>query len=281
MPRLITDFGLRDVALLAALIVVALLARAVVLFGFLPLLTGLKLSPAISPAYRAVILWGGVRGAVTLALALAVTENAGVPAEIKRLVAVLATSYVLFTLLVQATTVRPLMRWLRLDRLSAIDRALSRQARGWSHAEARGAIAETVADYALPARLGAAIAAEYAGAADAADARLEADPIGETEAIALGLTALAGREQDLILEHMENQTLSPALVSRLISRTRRLVDGARLEGLEGYRREAIWGLAFGRSVHVANRLHRRLASAAFSSSSSPPVSRRCSSTASS
>ena len=88
----------------------ALAARAAVLSGILPTLTALKLSPPISPGYRAVILWGGLRGAVTLALALAVTENAGVPDDIKRFVAVLATGFVLFTLLVQGTTLKPLMR---------------------------------------------------------------------------------------------------------------------------------------------------------------------------
>ena len=44
--------------------------------------------------------------AVTLALALAVTESAYVPAEVKRLVSVLATGFALFTLVVQGSTLR-------------------------------------------------------------------------------------------------------------------------------------------------------------------------------
>ena len=59
-----------------------------------------------APRFKLVILWGGVRGAVTLALALAVAENDGVPPEVRHLVSVLATGFVLFTLLVQATTLR-------------------------------------------------------------------------------------------------------------------------------------------------------------------------------
>ena len=47
------------------------------------------------------ILWGGLRGAVTLALVLAVIQSPGVPEDVRHLVSVLATGFVLFTLLVQ------------------------------------------------------------------------------------------------------------------------------------------------------------------------------------
>ena len=71
-----------------------------------------------------------MRGAATLALALAVTEHAGITPEIKRFVAVVATGFVLFTLLVQGVSLRPLMRWLRLDRLTPIESALHEHAVG-------------------------------------------------------------------------------------------------------------------------------------------------------
>lgn len=64
------------------------------------------------------IVWGGLRGAVTLALALAVTENQRISPEVQRFIAVLATGFVLFTLLVNGTTLRLLIRLLGLDRLS-------------------------------------------------------------------------------------------------------------------------------------------------------------------
>jgi monovalent cation:H+ antiporter, CPA1 family len=41
-----------------------------VLFGVLPLLGALRLSQKVSAAYNLAITWGGLRGAVTLALAL-------------------------------------------------------------------------------------------------------------------------------------------------------------------------------------------------------------------
>ena len=101
-----------DLLLLGALLVGALSARALCLFGVLPIVRMLLRQRPISARFKLVILWGGVRGAVTLALALAVTGNPNVPEDVRHLVSVLATGFVLFTLLVQATTLRPLIRWL-------------------------------------------------------------------------------------------------------------------------------------------------------------------------
>ncbi len=107
VPRLLASLSLFDLFLILVVAAAVLAARAVILFALLPLLSRLRLSPPVSIPYRVVILWGGLRGAVTLALALAVTENDIVPDDIQRFVAILATGFVLFTLLIQGTT----MRW--------------------------------------------------------------------------------------------------------------------------------------------------------------------------
>jgi CPA1 family monovalent cation:H+ antiporter len=254
IPRLMHGFGSDEIGAVAMLTVTALAARAVVLFGFMPLLTALKISPPISTGFRAVMLWGGLRGAVTLALALAVTEHATLPEETKRFVAVLATSFVLFTLLVQGTTLRPLMRMLGLDRLSAVDQTLRERALELSHAEVCDAIEQTARDYALGAHLAAEIAAEYRRSDDGRAALA----IGEDERRTLALAALAAREQDLILEHLEHKTVSPGLVSYLLAKSRRLLDAARLAGAAGYVQEARAALAFSWRTRFANLLHWRL-----------------------
>jgi CPA1 family monovalent cation:H+ antiporter len=110
VPKLLVGLGLDDVVLLGVLVVAALLARAAILFCLLPALALVKLSPPVDSAYRVVMLWGGLRGAMTLALALSVVENDAIPTDIQRFVAILATGFVLFTLLVQGTTLRALMR---------------------------------------------------------------------------------------------------------------------------------------------------------------------------
>src|SRR5581483_7653332 len=86
--------------LLLIVVAAALLSRAAVLFGIMPLLSALRLSEKVDGAYKLAITWGGLRGAITLALALALTEHPGISPDIKQLVGGLATGFVLFTLLV-------------------------------------------------------------------------------------------------------------------------------------------------------------------------------------
>jgi len=87
-----------------------LAARALVIFGGLPVA---NLLPGVVPVpapHRVVLFWGGLRGAVTVALALAI------PTEHPWWYQVQSVAYgvVLFTLLVQAPTMAPLLRRLRL-----------------------------------------------------------------------------------------------------------------------------------------------------------------------
>src|SRR5215471_16120278 len=117
------------------------MARAAVLFGLLPPLSALRLSRPVDTAYKLAITWGGLRGAVTLALPLAVTENPNIDAATQSLIAVLATGFVLFTLLVNGLTLRPVMRLLKLDRLSPLNKALRSKVLALALAEVRGAVA--------------------------------------------------------------------------------------------------------------------------------------------
>jgi CPA1 family monovalent cation:H+ antiporter len=258
VPKLMHGVSWREAGWFAALASAALLARSVVLFGFLPLLTALRLSPAISRAYNLVMLWGGLRGAVTLALALAVTEHATLPEDLKRFVAVQATSLVLFTLLVQGTTLRPLMRALRMDRLSSADALLRAQALHLAKADVRQAIDATARSYGLSPEIAGDVARSYSddGGAEI-DLRANAAAIPADQSVGLGLAAVAAREHDLVLQHLEDRTVSPNLVQPLLAATRRLLDAARAKGAAGYTEEAERMLAYPRSVRVANMLHTR------------------------
>src|SRR6202043_2061267 len=100
-------------------------------------------------AYNIAITWGGLRGAVTLALALSVTENSKIDPATQDLVAVLATGFVLFTLLVNGLSLRPIMRLLKLDRLSPLDQALRDKVMALSLSDVRDAVRETAHEYAI------------------------------------------------------------------------------------------------------------------------------------
>jgi len=52
IPRLLENVRIGDFALIGVVILAAFAARAVILFGILPLLTLLKISPAVERPYR-------------------------------------------------------------------------------------------------------------------------------------------------------------------------------------------------------------------------------------
>jgi monovalent cation:H+ antiporter, CPA1 family len=135
VPRLLGHIDLHDLGLLAVLVAAAFVSRILVLFLLMPPLEYLKLTQPISAAYKLAMAWGGLRGALTLVLALAVTENRGLDPLIQRFVAVLATGFVLFTLFVNGTTLRLVIALLGLDRLSPRNEVLRDRILALSYAE--------------------------------------------------------------------------------------------------------------------------------------------------
>jgi CPA1 family monovalent cation:H+ antiporter len=84
-----------------------LAARAVVVFGF-ALLLGLAGRPLMR-RYSSIVFWSGLRGALTLVLALSLPADLGGRERLLQL----AAGVVLFTLLVQGITIAPLLRRVR------------------------------------------------------------------------------------------------------------------------------------------------------------------------
>src|SRR5262249_21066034 len=135
VPRLLGDVDTHDLVLLSVLIAAAFAARALVLFGLMPLLELFDLMEPMSVAYKRAIIWGGLRGALTLVLALGVTENRTLIPEAQRFVAVLATGFVLFTLFVNGTTLRLVIALLGLHRLSPRNQVLRDRVLAVAYAE--------------------------------------------------------------------------------------------------------------------------------------------------
>ncbi len=259
IPRLLEDVRFSDFALIAVVILAAIGARAIVLYGLLPLLTLLRISPAVERPYRTAILWGGLRGAVTLALALAVTESFRVPVEVKRLVGILATGFTLFTLLVQGTTLRPVIGWLGLDRLSPIDEAMSRQVVAVALQTVREDVAHTTDAYNLTHDIVRSEAKIFGERLDAAiTAAEDSAEILDRDRVTLGLIALAGFERDTILARVRERTISARMADKILSDADQLIEGARSAGRSGYQRAARLSVAYGRAFRAAVVLHSRL-----------------------
>ena len=259
VPRLLTGAHLEDFWLLLVAVAAALVSRMAVLFGLLPLLSALHLSQKVSGAYKLAITWGGLRGALTLALALAVTENTRIDPAIRNGVAVLATGFVLFTLLVNGLTLRPVIRLLKLDRLSPLNLALRNKVLALSLADVRDALSETASEYAIPPE----VARSATEPVDRRIDELASQPdleqaISDRDRIRIGLVALANRERRIILDHHAQRTVSGAAIERLLRNTNLILDAARAEGRIGYNRAARALLEFSRGFWVANLLHRTL-----------------------
>ncbi len=259
IPRLLEEVRIEDFMLVGVVILSAVAARALILFGLLPLLTRLRLSPSVDRPYRVAILWGGLRGAVTLALALAVTESFRVPDGIQRVVGILATGFTLFTLIVQGATLRAVIGWLGLDRLSPIDEALSRQVIAVALQTVREDVAQTTEKYELDhdvvrseaKRFGDRLGAAVKSAEDSAD-------ILDRDRITLGLLALAGHERDTILAQVRQRTISSRMADKVVSDADRLIEATRSQGRSGYQRAARRSVAYGRTFRLALLLHNRL-----------------------
>lgn len=261
IPRLLGDLRAGDLVLVGVVILAAFAARAMILWGLLPLLGALRLSPRIERPYRVAIMWGGLRGAVTLALALAVTESLRVPVETKRLVGILATGFTLFTLLVQGTTLRWVISLLGLDRLSPLDRALSNQVVAVALQTVREEVATTTEKYDLPRDTVRSEAKRFAARLDQAVERAEAEhnaEILDRDRITLGLIALAGHEREAILQRVRERAISARLSEQALFDADRVIEGARQGGRTGYQRAARGSLSYGPAFRLAAFLRNRL-----------------------
>src|ERR1700704_2315386 len=108
----------------AAVTVGAFLARGLVVFGMLPVLEKIHLVQPVDKRYKAILVWGGLRGAVTIVLAMVAAGDQRLSEEVREFIALSATLFVLVTLFVNATTLGLIMHVLGLDKLSRLELAL-------------------------------------------------------------------------------------------------------------------------------------------------------------
>ncbi|HYD31543.1 MAG TPA: cation:proton antiporter [Azospirillaceae bacterium] len=260
VPSILSGLSLADFGLLMVVVVAALVARGAVLFGLLPVLSAMGAADRVSHAYKAVMTWGGLRGAVSLALALAISENPDISLEVKRFVAVLATGYVLFTLFINGTTLRPLMRLLRLDRLPPAELAMRNRALALSLSNIGESVQVVARDYRIEPALSQEVADRYARRLAEIGELTQGPSHGLTERdnLYIGLSILATREEELYLKHFREGIISRTLTEILTERAGWLLDGVKTSGLAGYEHAARKAIKFSRQMRWAMRLHRWL-----------------------
>ncbi len=256
-PGLLAKATWGDLALLGALIVAALIARALTLYGLIPLLSFAGIAKPIDANYKLVMLWGGMRGAVSLALALAATENTALPPDVRQFVGILATGFVLFTLLVTAPTMRPLMRLLKISSLAPAEAALSRRVIGLS----LFSIPQEIETVGRQHQISPEIVAEVTKIYDADD-QDSAEGVNQQLSDELreraALSVLADREEEFCLDYFESRTVSRRVAAGLLAHAARLRDGARSDGILGYERAAARIRGFSPALRVSLALHHRI-----------------------
>lgn len=259
VPRLLLGVRVRDLLLVGITVLAALVARAAVLFLLMPVLRYTRLAQRIPFRFKLTMLWGGLRGSITLALALAVTENESIPDEVQQFIAILATGFVLFTLLVNGTTLRLLVRRLGLDQLSRIDEALRHQVLAIQLSHVRDELRTIAENFSfLPAAAEGTVElyeqmAEAEGLANTFDAALS-----DRDRVKLGLLTFAAQERTILMTIFRERGVSVSIMAQLLRTTDVIIDAARADGRLGYLRAARRRLRPGVAFRLAGWLHRLL-----------------------
>ncbi len=251
-PRTLSAFETSDLGVLGALFIGTIIARVAVLYGFMPVFSFFGVSRPISNTYNAVLIWGGLRGAVTVALALSILDNPLVPPEIQRFVFVMATGYVLITLIIQAPTLRPLIKLLKLDRLSEREKLVRDRVMALSRTRIRNRVGRIAGDMGLASIFGAVSVSK----ADVAEDIEESHTLEPKDGIRVGLLTLANREGELYLDYYHRGLLDRHIADLLRAESGRLLDRTKLKGAEGYIAASLRSYGINRRFRRALWFHR-------------------------
>jgi len=256
IPRLLSGESWHHVWLLAVALIAALAARLFVLFVMLPALTWMRLSKPIPAGFRLVITWGGLRGALTLVLAMGVAQNSAIPNDARTFISVTAAGFALFTLLVNGTTLRWLISRLGLNRLTRQEEAMQNQALVLSSRAVDAALARMNTALRADAKTLTDVASEYRRGLSMS--AVVADPessVSERDGLAIGLVTLAAHERDLVPEYGDG-VISVANLDAMMRNTGQMIEAARSKGRVGYHRVALEILEIPLRYRIAKLLYR-------------------------
>lgn len=267
IPHTMRDLHWLDVLLILALYGASLLARAVVVFGLLPLMRGLNRGGDISTGMKTVIWWGGLRGAVSLALALAVTENPAIDEKIRDFVATSVTGFVLLTLFINGTSLRFVMQALGLNRLTAVQRAIKDRALAMSSEEIRNRMAEIAERERIDPEVSALIIKAFGDIPSdhgiaARTAKTTSATAGEEESLStddlarVGLTVLSIQEDERYFSNLKAQITTRQIAEVLMVQTAHLRDALRGGGIGSFKEAVVETLQVSWRFRLAMRLQQ-------------------------
>ncbi|GGK78264.1 cation:proton antiporter domain-containing protein [Amphritea balenae] len=259
MPKILAELSSTSAIALLALTIAAFTARTLVLFGVLPSMNKLGWGQQISPAFRTVMLWGGLRGAVSLALALVILESPGIDPQVQQFIAVLVTGFVLFTLFVNAPTMAMMMRFFKLDRLPAAEQAIRSRVMALSLSQISKGLEQAAEEERISPHIAADVAAEYLQRLTNIETDMtQAGQLPEAMMQQVGLATLVNYERELYLERFSGGLISASITRTLMAQVDDLLDGIKEEGLSGYQQTVAKQLGFSSMQRSTLMLQRRL-----------------------
>ncbi len=259
VPRLLVGLTRWDLVLILIAVAAGLAARAAVIFGLLPILAMTRLAPPVPTPFKVTMVWGGLRGAITLALALAVTEDPHVAPAVAHFVGIIVTGFVLLTLFLNGTTLRHLVVALRLDQLSPIDVAQRHQVLGAGLAQVRDRTRRIAGEFGFPQHATRHVMEMLDRRIDEEQAANTFDiALGDRQRVTLALIIIANQERKILLDLFRIRGISRRVMELLLRTVETMIDGARLEGRFGYVRAVRRRLSPSWRFRAAQLVHHRL-----------------------
>jgi monovalent cation:H+ antiporter, CPA1 family len=235
VPEIMEHTSWAEIGAIIALYLAALVARVLVVFGLLPLLTAAGIAERVDNRMKVVVLWGGMRGAISLALALAVVEHSSATQPIRDFVATSVTGFVLMTLFINGSTLRLLIHWLKLDRLSALDRGLRDRALSLAIEEIDQEVRAIGRREGLSAAAIDTITTRYAMQLNHfRRIRSRQGDLMLDELLSIGLAMLSAQEEARYFKNFRDGIMPRRIAATLLTDAGRLREAARFGGREGY-----------------------------------------------
>jgi len=255
VPGLMAELDWRIALLVIPIYLGAALARAAVLFGLVPLLAKLRLAAPIQTRQSILVLWGGVRGSVTLVLAVSIASMSALGEDAK-ILAALAAAYTLATIFLNAGTLAWLTQRLGLNRLSASDLALREKIIAGSLQRVRKLVGNIARAREIEAEALAAVEAALGQETDRHASQSAGDHIPFGERLRIGLTIVAAQEIRMVRRAFEEGAIGPRAAALMRLNAERISDAARTGGREAYEIEAQKALTPTDAYRVGLWLHR-------------------------
>ncbi|RBP51246.1 cation:proton antiporter [Arenicella xantha] len=258
VPSIMAAMTSQQFGWLGVLLLAGFVARFAIIFGLVPAMGRLGWSAQVSTGYRAVMFWGGLRGAVSLALALAVIENDGFAPQTQEFLGVMVTGFVLFTLAVNATTVSLVMRAFGLAKLGPADTAI----RDRAFSKAMASVSERVKGTARAMHIGeeqtSLVVQPYEQLITASAQRVGENNLTDEEWLLIGLRMVCMNENKAYAKMLDQGEISSDTARSLFGHAADGMDSIKHGGLDAYLKDYRKKLGFHWHTKLAMALQRHL-----------------------